>query len=213
MIRASGAGRPLPCWAGAHGGVRGHYLPGCTADGCAEHGSLPAAVAVCVHLVQQLGPSGCGGVTADEARGSFQTRAGGQLRKGPAEETSWVRTACARDDDEFGGGGRRLGGGGGGGGEEEEELCEACAYLVQLVTRRLASRRRSEAEVLGAIDAVCDGDDASATPERGAKEALRFACNVLRAEEHADALERALRAAPRTASPLVVCAGALSQCA
>ena len=53
---------------------------------------------MCARVAQaaacELLGDGCGGVTADEARSSFQTRVGPHLRDGPAEETSWAKRPC-----------------------------------------------------------------------------------------------------------------------
>ena len=65
------------------------FLPGCTPDGCVEYLRLEHAAAVC----EILG-DGCGGVTAVEARSSYQTRAGRRLQAGPSEEASWVKRRC-----------------------------------------------------------------------------------------------------------------------
>lgn len=153
-IRASAGGRPLPCWAASHPS-RGRYLPECTGDGCDEHGSLAAAAAVCEALGE-----GCGGVTAIQERGSYQTRAGSTLRKGPSDETSWVRRRCEDDDADGQGDGFSASGG-------AMTMCEQCAALVTFVLGKLGHRRRSEAGVIEAIDEwITAGDEAHSRSRR-----------------------------------------------
>ena len=74
---------------GVRAAVRGRFLPGCTADGCAEHGSLLAAAAVCDVLA-----AGCSGVTVNERLGSYQTRQGATLQRSPNDEASWLKRLC-----------------------------------------------------------------------------------------------------------------------
>jgi hypothetical protein len=86
----SNSGGQTPCWVGKQARLPGRYLAGCTVDGCTEHGSLYVAAAVCDLLA-----SDCGGVTAMLGVGSFQTRSGGAAKRGPTNESSWLKQPCS----------------------------------------------------------------------------------------------------------------------
>ena len=204
MIRDTASYRQLACWAEASRASPGRYLPGCSSDGCAEHGSQPAAVAVC----EALGET-CGGVTVSESRGSYQTRVGPALRSGPADETSWVKKKCparverARDPrwagDQLG---EDIG--------DDTSLCGACAALVAVVQQQLGTRRRTEAEVISTIDGVCGAllEVSSKIGRQSTPRTLQISCSAL-IERYADELETALVAASPSSKPSEVCVEAL----
>ena len=191
-IRASAVGRPMPCWA-ASKGASGRYLPGCTNDECAEHDSLPAAVAVC----EALGDN-CGGVTAVVARGSYQTRAGATLRTGPADETSWVKRRCAKESTIGGDMGRA----------SFMSVCELCISLATSVLDRLGKRRRSEMEVLELVD-EWSASMSWRMEQRGRSRNNREAFDSL--YEHAETLENELLGSAPDAQPTEICARTLPE--
>lgn len=185
----------MACWAArASLGRPGRYLPECTADGCYDHGSLELAVAVC----DALGDS-CGGVTVDEASSTYQTRAGRRFRRGPPAETSFLK--------------RRCDGGVGGRADHDsapdfENPCVVCRAIMHDVLHEIGSRRRSEAEVIAALESTCARVSAAKNHAHDQVHQVRMACDVL-LDKHGEALETALQ---RPGDDGTICSTIMAEC-
>jgi len=178
-----GAVRP-PCWRGDKA-KKGKYLPGCTVDECAEHESLELATTLCEAWGGGCGGVTALTVSAGHASGGartvYQTRAGFETVASPSKERSWLKRDCEAAALKVPAGGRRMGGedvdaneihrfhgvhaqgGGGGGGRSLVDSvpptggpCEVCRLIAADVETQLGSRKRSEMEVMDALDLSCD---------------------------------------------------------
>lgn len=195
-----------PCWLAPAARRQARYLPGCTNDACHGYASTELAAAACDAL-----DGGCGGVTVNEASGRFETRAGHKLRRdGPAEEVSWIRRRCETDDD--GDGTWRwsaevsaVAAGGG-----MVDTCSMCRAVVADVLVEIGSRRRTEVEVIGALEHSC-ARLADLMLGAGRRSRIGSACDGF-IERHAETLEERLTGSKPSHTPADLCEGVDAIC-
>ena len=173
-----------------------------------DYGSLELAAAACEALWDA-----CGGVTVDmgtrrdvRSAVSYQTRAGRRLRRGPSTEASFVKTRCVFDA--TAGGRDPWGGsvGGAGNNGQRTDRCAACHAVLADALSRLGTRRRSEAEVLSALDGSCARISKVAPAHQDRR---RAACDEL-IEQFGDAIEASLQQPASTADD--VCGKYVPEC-